>query len=255
MERKNLEKANRIIQEAKEISEAGFQEMIKETLPNSLKNFTADERQTRLRETLNRIRAKYGRDFQHPVSIDAIGWKDLPNTIEDLLDKHDKGARGWIGQFFKGPDHKKFVDFLATKIVYLKVITYLVKLIDSAGVEKRIIVSPEFGDSIIQDFRNKKNPNTRVWALYYWYKQEAGFFEGLRPTGDKMKTIQELAAKHGFGPDNFLQIFNAIGRNSDKNPKRNVANIEKVIPLLSDCPDAQQRAIDDLAKKKKDFTG
>lgn len=100
----------------------------------------------------------------------------------------------------------------------------------------------------------EEQPTTKVWALYYWYLQEAEGFKGFHTA--RMKTCEELAQKHGLGTQNFYQTFNAIGREAhEKNPKRNPVNIEKVIPLLEDHPQAQRLAIDELKEIKKDFTG
>jgi hypothetical protein len=95
-----------------------------------------------------------------------------------------------------------------------------------------------------------QEPTIKVWALYYWYKWQVGLHPELNPDGEKKKSFKDLAEQHGVSEQKLYQTFNAVGRNSDLNPKRNPDNIRKVIPLLAKFPEAQQLAKDDLEKRK-----
>ena len=107
-------------------------------------------------------------------------------------------------------------------------------------------------ESVTRFFGRKppQEASTKIWALYYWYLKEAGIMQELHSGNGKKKALAERAQQHGISEQNLFQVFNAVGRNSDKNPLK-VDILEKVVPLLTDYPQAQALAIRDLEKIQK----
>ena len=105
-------------------------------------------------------------------------------------------------------------------------------------------------DSVFQRKPQLLEARTKIYALYYWYLREAGLMPKLHVGSGKKAAGKALAEKHGVSAQNFFQVFNAVGRNSDKNPKK-LPILEKVIPMLSDYPEALKLANADLDKLQK----
>jgi hypothetical protein len=105
-------------------------------------------------------------------------------------------------------------------------------------------------DSVLQRKPQKQEASTRIWALYYWYLWQAGEKPELDSGSGKKKALKALALEHGISAQKLFQVFNAVGRNSQLNPK-NQHILEVVIPMLADFSKAQAMAQEDFQKLKK----
>jgi hypothetical protein len=105
-------------------------------------------------------------------------------------------------------------------------------------------------DAILGHKPQKQEATTKIWALYYWYLWQAGLMPELHSGSGKKEALNNLGKKHGISGHNLLQVFNAVKRNSDKNPFKE-AILEEVLPMLAEHPEAYKKAKADLEKLQK----
>jgi hypothetical protein len=97
-----------------------------------------------------------------------------------------------------------------------------------------------------------------VWALYYWFLQNAKYIpyfenlKGRKGTGGKKAVIIQFLTERGhkFSHNSFKNVFEAIGTGRDNDPL-NSSNINTVINLLEDYPIARQNAKNQLYSQNK----
>lgn len=110
-------------------------------------------------------------------------------------------------------------------------------------------------DAYIRALRRSLEPEKKtskivpaVWALYYIYRRETGSFDRFTE-GEKVKQIQALAEKHSVDAKNLQTAFSDLRISKfrvaeEKGAK--IKDLQNVINMLEDYPDAQRMAIDEL---------
>lgn len=98
----------------------------------------------------------------------------------------------------------------------------------------------DFYNLIINNL-SKPKPTTRQYALYYHYLQESGCYPQFK---EKLRECEEIGRKHGFSAKNFQLDYNAITKNQTGKDERLriVTDLQRVIEMLSEYPDAQSKA-------------
>lgn len=220
------EEAAKLIEEAQAKAEADFQKWVTEYLPKLLKHLTEADRREVLRKRYRKIQDWF---FENPdYHLDAapgivLGW--VTAMLHDLQD----GYRIKYGN----PLHLRglLADRLKAKLC--------LQHIDSMLMEKAVPA---------------QEPTTKIYALYYWYLWQAGLKPELHSGSGKKAALGALAQEHGISGQKLYQIFNAVGRNSELNPKKQHI-LEVVIPMLADHPEAlamAQKDIQELQKRTKE---
>lgn len=105
-------------------------------------------------------------------------------------------------------------------------------------------------DSTLQRKPQQQEASTKIWAMYYWYLWQAGYKPELHAGSGKKEALAALAQEHGISAQKLGRCFNAVGRNSEDNPKKQHI-LEAVIPMLAAYPEAQAEAQKDLAALQK----
>jgi hypothetical protein len=85
----------------------------------------------------------------------------------------------------------------------------------------------------------------KVLALYYIYQQENGTYPHF-PHGQKVRETRRIALEHSVDAKNFEMAYNQYNSSKKRLSKVRLPDLEKVIELLKDFPDAQQAAKDEL---------
>ncbi|MFZ2901203.1 MAG: hypothetical protein WA004_21410 [Saprospiraceae bacterium] len=94
----------------------------------------------------------------------------------------------------------------------------------------------------------QQEPNTKVLALRTYFLYWAGYLPKLDE--GKRAGLAAIAEKEGVSPGSLVNAWYAIKRNSDKNPLK-LSILERVLPTLSDFPEAQKLAEEELEQLKK----
>ena len=96
-------------------------------------------------------------------------------------------------------------------------------------------------------------PKTRILALKLYYMWLAGHCPNLNNGSQKKKNIQSIADEHGVSGQVLYRNFNKPFGDINSN-RRLCRYLEKVVPMLSEYPDAQGLAEDELLSRKNKVT-
>lgn len=96
----------------------------------------------------------------------------------------------------------------------------------------------------------KQEPITKVLALRLYFLYWAGYLPKLDEGKGKKAGLAAIAEKEGVSPGSLINAWYAINKNSDKNPLK-LSILEVVLPTLSDFPEAQKLAEEQLEQLKK----
>jgi hypothetical protein len=242
---KAQDKAAVLIERAQAKGRADFEQWKEGYLSAKLKHRTGQEARAFLRDKYNALQ-------------DWLLANSSPKNLFDINTPQDQLARGWAACF---SDWEKGLIPLPGRTP-----EYSAEEVDPDGNILGPFIPPswlsplaerfkvafilEYIDSALQRKPKQQEASTKVLALYYWYLREAGLKPELHSGNGKKKALEAIAREHGISGQNLFQVFNEVGRNSDKNPQK-LGILEKVIPLLSDYTEAQELAKKALDKLKK----
>lgn len=107
----------------------------------------------------------------------------------------------------------------------------------------------EVKNELVQNVELPSNYSTRVWALFYFYQQEAGlmdYFENME--GGKVKSIKKLVSEnlHLGSWKHFQNHYNEISKSVNRLNESNHQNIRDAITLLAEYPKAKNKAEKEL---------
>lgn len=252
---KAQDKAAVLIERAQAKGRADFEQWKEGYLSAKLKHRTGQEARAFLRDKYNALQ-------------DWLLANSSPKNLFDINTPQDQLARGWAACF---SDWEKGLILLPGRTP-----EYSAEEVDPDGNILGPFIPPswlsplaerfkvafilEYIDSALSDTQPKpqqQEASTKVWALYYWYLMKSGIMPELRPESPGRKSaIYELAKKREInGQHNFYQNFNAVGHKTQRKNPQKVDILEKVIPLLSDYPEAHELAKADLEKLQKNSKG
>ncbi len=242
---KPSEKAEVLIQQARDKAQADFQQWKEGELAPNLKHKSAQEAREFLRQKYLALQNWYSKNSSPKHLFDVVGtspeklaigwaacfidWKDglipLPGRTPEYSAEAWDMEGNYLGPFIPA----SWMWPLSERFMVALCLEYL---------DSQLEAKPAI----------QQKPETMIQALYYYYLMKAGEMPDLQ---GQRKELEELGKKLGLGPVSFYQTFSAVKKKGrDKNPlKPNI--LEVVIPMLADYPEAQAMAKKDLAALQK----
>ena len=244
---KPSEKAEVLIQQARDKAQADFQQWKEGELAYDLAQLLPQEAREFLRQKYLALKDWYSRNRSPKHLFDVVGTSP------------EKLARAWASCFIDWKDG--LIPLPGRTPEYSAEAwdmegNYLGPFIPASWMwplseRFKVALCLEYLDSLLTSKAPAPQaPNTRIYALYYWYLWQAGLKPELHSGSGKKAVLEALALEHGVSGQKLYQMFNAVGRNSDLNPKKQHI-LEVVIPMLADYPEAQAMAQKDIQELQK----
>lgn len=209
-----------------------FKDIIDRLPINHFKGFTWQKNGKPLIEIVENFR-ELQRQFKEEIKGQIENSVIILDRYENFI-KDKTGVKPYVTGFFRFI----YVKYVNDKLSFVELSNddIILNLVEFCELEK-IRINDFLGS------RKKNTLTTKQWALHYAYRQETKEYKNFE--SKKIKWLKEIAERHGLNTKNFQQHYNKV-QDYSKRKSLKYDEIEPVINSLSEYPNAQNRAKDEL---------